>query len=183
MGSSCWAREEPAGSRATKHMGSSKHGAPARQAPQDRQPGPESAPAPQQCQALPCSMLPLSSSQMLSVTRAPSPHGTLPFVLPTFTPGSPPQELSQAPATPQVPWAALPFLSFCFAMAMRAVATMMPPNWQPRAALHCPTCSCSQHSAAPHCPTCSCSQPCAVLHCPTCSCSQHQVDAGHGMAP
>lgn len=164
-------------------MGSSKHGAPARQAPQDRQPGPESAPAPQQCQALPCSMLPLSSSQMLSVTRAPSPHGALPFVLPTFTPGSPPQELSQAPATPQVPWAALPFLSFCFAMAMRAVATMMPPNWQPCAALHCPMCSCSQHSAALHCPTCSCSQPCAVLHCPTCSCSQHQVDAGHGMAP
>ncbi|XP_019472439.1 heat shock transcription factor, X-linked-like [Meleagris gallopavo] len=108
------------------------------------------APAPQQCQALPCSTLPASSSPMLGAARAPPPHAALPFVLPTFTPGSPRQELSQAPrATPQLQaaWDALPFLSFCFAMAMRAAATMMPAHRQPRAAPHCPMCSCNQHQA------------------------------------
>uniref|UniRef100_A0A8C9FQK6 HSF-type DNA-binding domain-containing protein n=1 Tax=Pavo cristatus TaxID=9049 RepID=A0A8C9FQK6_PAVCR len=120
-------------------------------------PGPAAAPAPQQCQALPCSMLPLSSSPMLGATCAPSAHGALPLVLPTCTPGSSQQDLSQAPTTPQLqaPWDALPFLSFCFAMAMRAAATMMPPDRQPHTAPHCPTCSCSQHRA----------------------------DAGHGTAP
>ncbi|XP_031452986.1 heat shock transcription factor, Y-linked-like [Phasianus colchicus] len=87
-------------------------------------PGPAAAPALEQCQALP-------------------------FLLPSFTPGHPQQELLQPPETPQLqaPWAALNFLGSCFAMAMRAAAMMMPPDWQPRAAPHCPTCTCSQHRA------------------------------------
>ncbi|XP_040513380.1 heat shock transcription factor, X-linked-like [Gallus gallus] len=86
-------------------------------------------------------------------------------------PGHPQQELPQPPETPQLqaPWDALTFLGSCFAMAMRAAAMMMPPGWQPRAAPHCPTCTCSQHQAAPHCPTCTC--------------SQRRADAGHGMGP
>uniref|UniRef100_A0A669QZ45 HSF-type DNA-binding domain-containing protein n=1 Tax=Phasianus colchicus TaxID=9054 RepID=A0A669QZ45_PHACC len=109
-------------------------------------PGPAAAPAPQQCQALPCSTLPPSSNPMLGAACAPPPHAALPFVLPTFTPGSPRPELFQTPQL-QAPWDALPFLTFCFAEAIRAVAAMMPPHWQPRAAPHCPTCSCSQHRA------------------------------------
>ncbi|XP_021248058.1 heat shock transcription factor, X-linked-like [Numida meleagris] len=120
-------------------------------------PGPAAAPAWEQCQALPHSSLPPSSSQMLGATYAPPAHGSLPFLLPTFTPGHPQQELPQPPETPQLqaPWAALPFLGSCFAMAMRVAAMMMPPDWQPQAAPHCPTCTCSQHWA----------------------------DAGHGTAP
>uniref|UniRef100_A0A8C9LFK7 HSF-type DNA-binding domain-containing protein n=1 Tax=Pavo cristatus TaxID=9049 RepID=A0A8C9LFK7_PAVCR len=120
-------------------------------------PGPAAAPALEQCQALPCSILPLSSSQTLAATCTPPPQGTLPFVVPTFTPGCPQQELPQPPETPQLqaPWAVLSFLGSCFAMAMRAAAMMMPPDWQP----------------------------CAASHCPTCTCSQHQGDAGHGTAP
>lgn len=71
------------------------------------------------------------------------------FVVPTFTPGRAQQELPQPLETPQLqaPWAALTFLGSCFAMAMRAAATMMPTDWQPYAALHCPTCTCSHHRA------------------------------------
>ncbi|XP_021248602.1 heat shock transcription factor, X-linked-like [Numida meleagris] len=134
-------------------------------------PGPAAAPALEQCRALPPSTPPPSSSQMLGATCAPPAHGSLPFLLPSFTPGHPQQELPQPPETPQLqaPWDALPFLGSCFAMAMRVAAMMMPPDWQPQAALHCPTCTCSQHQAAPHCPTCSC--------------CQHRADAGHGTAP
>ncbi|POI24634.1 hypothetical protein CIB84_011616 [Bambusicola thoracicus] len=134
-------------------------------------PGSAAAPAPEQRQALPCSVLPPSSNQVLGATCTPPPQSTLPFVVPTSTPGHPQQELPQPPETPQLqaPWAALTFLGSCFAMAMRAAAMMMPPGWQPCAAPHCPTCTCSQHQAAPHCPTCTC--------------SQRRADAGHGMAP
>ncbi|XP_010713650.1 heat shock transcription factor, X-linked-like [Meleagris gallopavo] len=123
-------------------------------------PGPAAAPTQEQCQALLHSILPPSSSQMLGATCTPPIQGTLPFGIPTFTPGHPEQELLQPPETPQLqaPWAALTFLGTCFAMAMRAAAMMMPPEWQPCAAPHCPTCTCSQHRAAPH-----------------------QADAGHGM--
>ncbi|POI28282.1 hypothetical protein CIB84_007968 [Bambusicola thoracicus] len=121
-------------------------------------PGPAAAQAPEQCQALPCSMLPPSSSQTLVATDVPPPQGILPFLLPSFTPGCPQQELPQPPETPQLqaPWAILTFLGSCFAMATRAAAMMMPPDWQ---------------------------QPRAAPHCPTCTCSQHQEDAGHGTAP
>lgn len=120
-------------------------------------PGPAAATAPEHCQVLPCSMLPPSSSQTLVATCVPPSQGTLPFLLPSFTPGCPQQELLQPPETPQLqaPWAALTFLDSCFAMAMRAAAMMMPPDWQPH----------------------------AIPHCPTCTCSQHQADAGHGTAP
>uniref|UniRef100_G1NLW7 HSF-type DNA-binding domain-containing protein n=1 Tax=Meleagris gallopavo TaxID=9103 RepID=G1NLW7_MELGA len=120
-------------------------------------PGSAAAPALEQCQALPCSMLPLSRSQMLGATCVPPSQGTQPFLLPSFTPGCPQQELLQSPETSQLqaPWAALNFFASCFAMAMRAAAMIMPPDWQ--------------HRAAPHCPTCTC--------------SQHRADAGHGMAP
>lgn len=115
--------------------------------------GPAAAPVPEQCHALPCFTLPPNSSHMLGATCAPSAHGALPFVVPTLTSGPPQQELPQAPEAPQLqaPWASLPFLRACFAMAMTAVAKMMPPDWQPWAAPHCPTCTCSQHQEHASC--------------------------------
>lgn len=59
-------------------------------------PGPAAAPAWQQCQPLPCSMPPPSSSQTLGATCAPSLHSTLPFVVLTLI-SSPPQQDSPSP--------------------------------------------------------------------------------------
>ncbi|XP_065606977.1 heat shock transcription factor, Y-linked-like [Cyrtonyx montezumae] len=106
-----------------------------------------------------------------TATAPASPHSALPFVPPAFTPGPTQQQLPQASQPPQLQalWEALSSFISSLAMAMRAAAMTMPPQWQ----------SCT----APHCSTCSCSQLCAALHCATCSCSQHGADAAPGTSP
>ncbi|XP_021258795.1 predicted GPI-anchored protein 58 [Numida meleagris] len=143
-------------------------------------PDPAAAPGREECQPLAPSLLPPSSSPTLRAASAPPAYNILPFMPPTFTPGSMWQAFPQPPQESELqdPGTALHYLSQCFAMAMLATAKMTSPTWGPWAASHCSTCTCSSHKAASHCPTCTCSSHRAAPHCSKCTCGSDAVDAG-----
>ncbi|XP_066844597.1 heat shock transcription factor, X-linked-like [Anser cygnoides] len=91
------------------------------------------------------SQLPPRSSPSPSASPTPTRH----YFLPLMGAGSAPTH-QNAPA-PRIPWATIPpFRPFAILGPAAAAATAMPnpPDWQPSAAPHCPTCTCSPNKAA-----------------------------------
>ncbi|XP_040416627.1 heat shock transcription factor, Y-linked-like [Cygnus olor] len=106
-------------------------------------PDPAAAAGRDKQQRLDPSLLLSNSSQTSAAAPAPSPHHVLPSQIP----------LCPNAGAPKAPSAALPpFGHPLFPVALLAAASAMamlqPPNWQPLAAPHCPTCTCDQDRAA-----------------------------------
>ncbi|NXJ04076.1 HSFY1 protein, partial [Odontophorus gujanensis] len=112
-------------------------------------PDPAAPTGKEECQPLAPSPLPSSSSPALAAASAPPAYNALPFMAPTFTPGSVWQALPQPPQASELqdPEVVLRYLSQCFAMAMMAAAQMTTSDWGQRAVSHCPTCTCRSDRA------------------------------------